>query len=188
MYNPALRTNFPACEPNLHCQRAPGHNKPTCMAHYYYRDQPMEKVRPANDDDHHPLIITEEPEPTVVFASLGETCEGFNETTGFAFPSCEPGLECKDKSSTRVSLPGAERKCIDPHAKMIDTDTMPHEGFDPKKYPFLAVEFPFAEPKHVVTDHAEDHYYADPKECEPCKALKEKIETLEQTVTDLEHR
>jgi len=51
---------------------------------------------------------------------------------------------------------------------MGDTEIMPHEAFDPKKYPFLSVEFPFAEPEHVVTGHAGEHEYATPEECSPC--------------------
>ena len=119
-------------------------------------------------------------------AGLGETCEGFNEATGLPFPSCASGLKCGEKSATRTSLPGAERKCIDPHAMMPDTEEAPHEPFDPKKYPFLSIEFPFADPEHVVTEHAETHYYAEPEECKPCADLKEKVSELEDKVEGLE--
>ena len=88
----------------------------------------------------------------------------------------------------RASLPGAEKKCIDPHAKTPDTGVIPHESFDPKKYPFLSIEFPFEEPDHVVTDHAEAHYYAKPEECEPCKDLKDKVSDLEETVEELQRK
>ena len=69
---------------------------------------------------------------------------------------------------------------------MPDTETMPHEAYDPKKYPFLSIEFPFAKPEHVVTDHAEEHYYAEPKECKPCEDLKEKVSELEVKVESLQ--
>ena len=79
----------------------------------------------------------------------------------------------------RASLPGAEKKCIDPHAMTPDTGVMPHESFDPKKYPFLSIEFPFDDPEHVVTEHGVTHLWAEPEECEPCKALKEQISDLQ---------
>ena len=123
---------------------------------------------------------------TEVFAGLGETCEGFNEATGLPWPSCEGMLKCVEKSTTRDTMPGAEKKCIDPHATIPDTEVMPLESYDPKKYPFLGIEFPFDDPEHVVTDHPSTHLYATPEECEPCKALKEKVASLEQTVEDLE--
>lgn len=157
------------------------------MNHYYYNDVPIytDHHDYHHDEQHYDDIIVH-PEPT--FAGLGETCEGFNESTGQPYPDCQPELVCKDKSSERISLPGAGKKCVDPHAMMPDTETKPHEGYDPKLYPFLGMEFPFEEPEHVITDHAEAHYYAEPKECEPCKALKEKIANLEDTVEDLERK
>jgi hypothetical protein len=169
VYNPVEKANFPSCEPWLHCTRAPGHNKPTCHTHHYYKDLPLLKVDRQNNfvDETEPVLSVLTP------VGLGETCEGFNEATGLPYPSCASGLKCGDKSATRTSLPGAERKCIDPHAMMPNTDEAPHEAFDPKKYPFLSIEFPFEAPEHVVTDHAEEHYYAEPKECKPCEDLKE---------------
>ena len=71
---------------------------------------------------------------------------------------------------------------------MPGNEAPPHESFDPKKYPFLAIEFPFAEPEHVVTEHAEAHYYANPEECEPCKEIKDKVARLEDEIEDLEKR
>ena len=47
-----------------------------------------------------------------LFAGLGETCEGFDESTGSTFPSCEKGLECRD--SGRFTIKGAEKICVDP--------------------------------------------------------------------------
>jgi len=39
------------------------------------------------------------------FALEGETCEGFDESTGRPFPMCDLGLECVD--SGRVTIEGA---------------------------------------------------------------------------------
>ena len=33
--------------------------------------------------------------------------------------------------------------------------------------------------EHVQTTHAEDHYYAEPKECHVCSAFADKIDQLE---------
>ena len=84
-------------------------------------------------------------------------------------------------------MPGAGFKCIDPNA-MMDNGVKPHDSYDSKKYPFLAMEFPFDKPEFVVTDHASQNVYATPHECEPCKALKQEIEDLKETVEDLESR
>ena len=40
----------------------------------------------------------------------GQTCEGFNESTGFPFPECAQGLECKD--SGEVTIPGMGKTCV----------------------------------------------------------------------------
>jgi len=42
---------------------------------------------------------------------IGETCGGFDLSTGGPFPSCEEGLECRD--SGRITIPGAENICVD---------------------------------------------------------------------------
>lgn len=48
--------------------------------------------------------------PTEGLAQQGETCDGFDETTGKAFPSCAQGLVCLSVDEM-VSVPGAGKKC-----------------------------------------------------------------------------
>jgi len=43
-------------------------------------------------------------------AGEGQTCEGFNESTGRAYPSCAKGLSCVYKRGV-FSDPGAEKEC-----------------------------------------------------------------------------
>ena len=43
-------------------------------------------------------------------AQKGETCGGFNESTGIPFPYCVDGLECVDKGE--VTIPGEEKHCV----------------------------------------------------------------------------
>jgi hypothetical protein len=43
-------------------------------------------------------------------AFKGDTCEGFNEKTGKAFPHCARGLVCVDKGM--VTIPGEAKHCI----------------------------------------------------------------------------
>ena len=43
-------------------------------------------------------------------AKAGEVCEGFNESTGQPFPSCDEGLDCK--SSGEITIPGAGKTCV----------------------------------------------------------------------------
>lgn len=43
-------------------------------------------------------------------AQAGETCEGFNESTGQPFPSCDAGLVCEATCTT--SVPGACNSCV----------------------------------------------------------------------------
>ena len=44
------------------------------------------------------------------YAKEGETCEGFDESTGKAFPNCANGLVCK--STAEISIPGAGNTCV----------------------------------------------------------------------------
>ena len=43
-------------------------------------------------------------------AKEGETCDGFNESTGKPFPHCEAGLTCK--VTQEVCIPGACHTCV----------------------------------------------------------------------------
>jgi hypothetical protein len=43
-------------------------------------------------------------------AGVGETCEGYDEMTGMAFPSCAKGLVCVE--SGLVTIPGASKYCL----------------------------------------------------------------------------
>jgi len=45
-----------------------------------------------------------------LYANLGERCEGFDETTGQNFPSCGPGMKCKN--TAEISIPGAGNTCV----------------------------------------------------------------------------
>ena len=51
-------------------------------------------------------------------AGVGETCEGFDESTGEPFPSCEAGLVCEDAGM--VSIPGAGNVCVIPSIANFD--------------------------------------------------------------------
>jgi len=42
---------------------------------------------------------------------LGETCEGWNESTGKPFPRCDEGLVCDSRGPEFDSLPGMENIC-----------------------------------------------------------------------------
>ena len=42
-------------------------------------------------------------------AKLGDTCEGFNESTGRPYPSCAFGLACVD--SGKMTITGAHKHC-----------------------------------------------------------------------------
>merc|ERR1712038_20110 len=57
------------------------------------------------------------------YAQLGEKCEGFNERTGKAFPSCDEGLICEHAGG--VSIPGAGNICVpdpDYSERSVDLD------------------------------------------------------------------
>ena len=46
-----------------------------------------------------------------VYAQEGEICEGFDETTGRPFPSCDHGLECKEDLNF-IGIPGRGNRCV----------------------------------------------------------------------------
>mmetsp|Transcript_24591 Transcript_24591/g.27164 ORF Transcript_24591/g.27164 Transcript_24591/m.27164 type:complete len:109 (+) Transcript_24591:207-533(+) len=48
----------------------------------------------------------------VYLASLGETCEGHDESTGEPFPNCELGLRCLPLGPDYITIPGAESHCV----------------------------------------------------------------------------
>ena len=58
-------------------------------------------------------------------AKLGENCEGFDESTGKAFPKCADGLVCE--VAFEVSIPGAEKTCgpiFGPGPVILDPNTL----------------------------------------------------------------
>ena len=48
-----------------------------------------------------------------ILGQVGDTCLGFDETTGEAFPDCGQGLECVEQSDGMVSIPGSEFICVE---------------------------------------------------------------------------
>ena len=42
---------------------------------------------------------------------LGETCDGFNESTGRPFPRCDDGLVCRGLGPGFISIPGRGSIC-----------------------------------------------------------------------------
>ena len=56
------------------------------------------------------VILTLIGHVTADLAKEGQTCGGFNESTGGPFPDCAAGLECK--STCEVSIPGACNSCV----------------------------------------------------------------------------
>lgn len=66
----------------------------------------------------HPADHTYHPSPyPTALAGEGETCGGFNEFTGQAFPDCAEGLECV--SSGLITIPGAGNVCVQSGASSL---------------------------------------------------------------------
>ena len=55
-------------------------------------------------------------------AEEGETCEGFDETTGEPFPYCAADLECK--RGNEMSIPGADKKCVKMEEEMQESGSL----------------------------------------------------------------
>ena len=62
----------------------------------------------------------------LVYSGLGENCEGFNESTGLPFPSCDGGLECMEDGDGS-SIPGANYRCVEELIEVIDIVGAPTE-------------------------------------------------------------
>ena len=57
-------------------------------------------------------------------AQEGETCEGFDERTGEPFPYCAAGLDCKRGEGDEVTIPGADKKCVEKGEEMQESGSL----------------------------------------------------------------
>jgi len=55
----------------------------------------------------------------LIYAGLGEVCQGFDHQTGMPFPKCEEGLACVE--TRYVTIPGAGNTCQEPIARLGET-------------------------------------------------------------------
>lgn len=56
-------------------------------------------------------------------AAEGEACEGFDESTGKPFPSCNKGLACQAATLLGMSIPGSGKKCVETVTESPPADT-----------------------------------------------------------------